>query len=173
MTDQDLKIRSRIISNLLAPFGQSASGSAEQIVGGYLAAIDGVETGYVAEAARRLLSGEATRPAPSFAPSPTELANEARRLRNNYLDKVNRDRLAQAQIEQRTEPLTEEEQERRRAFIASALRRMPQDDGPRRVPFSEMPQERAERELEELAKGRMEPAYPTPVLQRILDSDND
>lgn len=77
---QETEHKIKIISDLLAPFGKVGNGDGKAVLRGYLDAVEHIAPMFVAEAARRLLTGETQRGNPAFAPSPTELALEARKV---------------------------------------------------------------------------------------------
>jgi len=71
---------------LLAPFPAQSGGAPDKVITAYLVAVDGIPDMYLGEAARRFLNGMAARNNPAFAPSPTELAIEAKRIWHRNLD---------------------------------------------------------------------------------------
>lgn len=56
------------------------NGDGRAVLKGYLDAVEDIAPMFISEAARRLLTGETERFNAAFAPTPTELANEARRI---------------------------------------------------------------------------------------------
>lgn len=129
----ELKTKSRIISDLLAPFPPQSGGDAKTIIAAYLKAVEPVPDRFVGEAAGRLLAGDVQRNNAAFAPSPTELALEAKRLWHKALDEDKRRVELRAQLEALPEPeKTPESRARVKAlvdqFVGNAAANMQMDD---------------------------------------------
>jgi len=113
-----------IINRLLASFPAGQSGTGDEVVDAYMIGLSGIPAGHIAQASARFLQGQVEGHNPAFAPSPSQLAGEARRLWYRRIDEDRRDASGQQQIESRPEPLDENEIERRKAFVAKAMSKL-------------------------------------------------
>jgi len=173
----DKQHRLKIISGLLAPYAQSASGDPKEIVGAYIDAISDIPTMYVSEAARRHNAGKVPRHSLSFAPTPAELADEARNIWHAEIYREQRQRRLDEQLKLLPLPeYSEEEKAHRKAFTAAQLQRMnaPLADRNRPVPMSDLPQAVAVANLEAMSKRPKEQPRVSEVLrERISPSHTE
>ena len=152
------------MATMLAGFPDLTQSPAETAKS-YMMALEGLPMECVSAAITGFHSGNVAGYNPAFRPSPPQIASEARRLRDLDLDRQNREKKLQAQIEAKPVTLSPAEIQRRKEFVDSQLGRIdlsfPEE---RRVRFTELPREQAIDDLEKLKKNTKRAVEVSPEL---------
>lgn len=97
--DQRTEEHTNIITQLLKLYVSGQGDDPKTMVVGYLSALAEFETAYVSQAATNFNTGRVTGHNNAFRPTPAQLAQEARRVRDKDLDRVNRDKSIKGTLE--------------------------------------------------------------------------
>ena len=124
-------------------------------------ALSDLPIGHVAMAAKHFLQGLVPDHKVAFAPSPSQLAAEARRLWYAQIDTERRERQDAEMLEHRVEPMGEAEAEHRRQVVAEGLAKLTEATASAiRTPDAEA--ERVKRHMQRVAD-----RDPRPLAERL------
>lgn len=128
--DQRTDEHTNIISQLLKLYVSGQGDDPKTMVVGYLSALAEFETMYVSQAATNFNQGRVTGHNNAFRPTPAQMAQEARRVRDKDLDKANRNKSISGTLEHKPSKHDEESKARVKAMMGNFIMSQKPKDRP-------------------------------------------